>query len=185
MNRLLHQRTSALWLVASAALVTAAAPLRAQSVDAELRHSVEQLRTSIGRWETVTEFLAEDGSIANSVKGTYEFSWVVPDRVAVGRSEIPELGQVSAILFYINEARRTIEMTSVAADGYLWVMTGPLGGEVRQTQEYPTADGGAGRLRFTRFNVSADSFESRMEYTGDGGRTWTPGNHQRFTRLDA
>ncbi len=37
-------------------------------------------------------------------------------------------------------------------------------------------------LRFTRFNVAADSFESRMEYTDDDGETWKPGNHQTFHR---
>ena len=61
-------------------------------------------------------------------------------------------------------------------------MTGPLGGEERLSQEYPTVGGGEGRLRFTRFNVSPDSFESRMEYTEDGGQSWKPGNHQVFLR---
>ncbi len=61
-------------------------------------------------------------------------------------------------------------------------MTGPLGGETRMTQEYGTTGGGTGRLRFTRYNVSADAFESRMEYTDDGGKTWKPGNHQTFRR---
>ena len=62
-------------------------------------------------------------------------------------------------------------MVSVGADGHLWTMTGPLGGEVRLSQEYETADGGTGRLRFTRFNVGQDTFESRMEHTDDAGKT--------------
>jgi hypothetical protein len=147
-----------------------------------LAHSIEQLRASVGTWDTTTEFLNDDGSVARSVEGTYQFSWVVPDRVLSGRTEIPELGQASGILFYVNPTRGTIEMVSVGGDGNLWVMTGPLGGEERTTQEYPAADGGTGRLRFTRFNVAPDSFESRMEYTDDGGRSWKPGNHQRFQR---
>lgn len=169
----------------AAATALSASPGRAvaQAPDADLQHSVEQLRRVIGTWRTVTELLNEDGSVASSLTGTYEFAWVVPDRVVAGRSEIPELGQSSGILFYVSESRRVIEMTSVGADGYLWIMTGPLGGETRHTQEYATADGGRGQLRFTRFNVSADSFESRMEFTEDGGRTWKPGNHQVFTRL--
>lgn len=40
---------------------------------AALHHSVEQLRTSIGRWHTVTRFLDPEGSVARSVEGTYEF----------------------------------------------------------------------------------------------------------------
>ena len=61
-----------------------------------------------------------------------------------------------------------IEMAAVGADGRLWIMTGPLGGEERLSQEYQTVEGGTGRLRFTRYNVSPDAFESRMEYTEDG-----------------
>ena len=147
-----------------------------------LEHSIQQLRTSVGLWDVTTDFLNDDGSVARAVEGTYRFSWVVPDRVVAGTSEIPELGQASGILFYINESARKIEMVSVGADGNLWIMAGPLGGEVRMTQEYQAAGGGTGRLRFTRFNVAADSFESRMEYTDDGGATWKPGNHQRFRR---
>lgn len=177
-------------LIVVAALGVAApqwSPVSAQSAaqapldSAALGHSVEQLRSSIGKWNVTTRFLNDDGSVARAAEGTYEFSWVIPDRVISGRSEIPELQQVSAILFYVNPARQQIEMSSVAADGRLWIMTGPLGGETRTTQEYRTTTG-TGRLRFTRFDVSADSFESRMEYTEDGGATWKPGNHQTFRR---
>ncbi|MGA9572654.1 MAG: hypothetical protein WBS20_01770 [Lysobacterales bacterium] len=151
--------------------------------DAEaLQKSVEQLRTSIGRWDVTTEFLNADGSVAKAVSGNYAFSWVIADRVVSGESEIPELKLVSAILFYVNEAKQLIEMVSVGADGKLWVMTGELGGEVRTTKEFKTASGGTGQLRFTRYNVQADSFESKMEYTEDGGESWLPGNHQVFQR---
>ncbi len=150
--------------------------------EAALQHSIEQLRTSVGRWDVVTEFLQEDGSVAKSVIGTYEFSWVVPDRVVSGRSEIPELNQVAGILFYVNERKARIEMVSVGSDGALWTMTGPLGGEERFSQEYKTTDGGTGQLRFTRFNVTQDAFESKMEYSENGGKTWKAGNHQTFRR---
>jgi len=150
-----------------------------------LQQSVEQLRSSIGRWDVTTEFLNEDGSAAKTVTGTYEFTWVIPDRVVSGKSDIPELKQVSAILFYVNETKQLIEMVSVGADGNLWIMTGALGEEVRTTKEFTTASGGTGQLRFTRYNISADSFESKMDYTEDGGETWLPGNHQSFRRAVA
>ena len=152
--------------------------------DTALEHSVDQLRDAVGCWDVVTEFLAPDGTVARSAEGSYEFSWVVPDRVVSGRSEVPEMKQVSAILFYVNETKRFIEMVSVSRDGMLWTMTGPLGGEERLSQEFTTADGGTARLRFTRFNVSSDEFESRMEFTSDGGESWQPGNHQVFRRTD-
>jgi hypothetical protein len=153
--------------------------------DAALTQAVSQLRDSIGAWEVVTEFLNEDGSIARSVNGSYTFEWVVPDRVVSGVTSIPELDMTSAILFYVSEKEQKIEMASVGRDGKLWIMSGPLDGETRYTQEVDTADGGKAQLRFTRYNVSPDRFESRMEYTADGGLSWLPGNHQVFARRAA
>jgi hypothetical protein len=153
--------------------------------DAALMRSVAQLRSTVGQWNVTTEFLKPDGAVARSVTGTYEFDWVVPDRVVSGTSRIPELKQTAGILFYIDPERRMIEMVSVGADGKLWIMTGALGEELRTTKEFKTAHGGTGMLRFTRFNVSHDSFESKMEFTEDGGRTWQPGNHQTFRRARA
>lgn len=169
-------------LLAASAVLLGAVPRAGDAADSALAHAVESLRHAAGRWEVETEFLNEDGSVAQAVQGTYEFSWVVPDRVLSGRSEILELSQVSGILFYVNEKKQAIEMASVGADGRLWVMTGALGTETRLTPEYETADGGTGQLRFTRFNVAQDAFESKMEYTSDGGKTWLPGNHQSFRR---
>lgn len=167
-------------VVVALAAIFANSPLAAK--DSDLQHSIEQLRSVVGQWSVETEFLKPDGTVSKSVAGTYEFSWVVADKLVSGRSEIPELKQISAILFYINETARTIEMTSVGGDGRLWIMTGPLGHEIRTTKEFQTDSGGKGMLRFTRFNVSADSFESKMEYTEDDGVTWKPGNHQLFRR---
>ena len=151
----------------------------------QLAHSIAQLRASIGNWDVTTEFLNEDGSVARSVGGTYQFSWIIPDRVVSGRSDIPAMEQSSGILFYVNEKKAIIEMVSVGADGNLWVMTGPMGGETRTTPPFATRGGGSAQLRFTRFNISADRFESRMEYSEDGGATWKPGNHQVFRRATA
>lgn len=143
---------------------------------------VEQLRHHLGEWVVTTEFLNPDGSVAQTAEGSYSFQWVVPDRVLSGRSEIPALGQASGILFYVNEGKESIEMASIGADGELWIMTGPIDGEVRTTTPKPTADGVQMQLRFTRFNVTPDAFESKMEWSRDGGASWTPGNHQIFRR---
>ncbi|MEO6447043.1 MAG: hypothetical protein ABIZ91_00255 [Gemmatimonadaceae bacterium] len=165
-------------------LVVLSSRLPAQGADssAQLQRGVEQLRSTVGKWNVVTEFLKPDGSVARAATGTYEFSWIVPDRVLSGRSDIPELKQTAGIRFYVNETRGVIEMVSVARDGRLWIMTGPLGEEQRHTQEYESAGGGTGQLRFTRYNVTDATFESRMEYTEDGGKSWKPGNHQMFRR---
>jgi hypothetical protein len=169
---------SAAMLVASSSLLPAQTP----ADPAALEHSVEQLRSTVGTWSVVTDFLQPDGTVGRSGAGTYQFAWVVPNRVLAGVNDIPALQQKTGILFYINESKSIIEMVAVGADGTLWIMTGPLGGETRYTQEFGTANGGTGQLRFTRYNVSADAFESKMEHTEDGGATWNPGNHQQFRR---
>jgi hypothetical protein len=147
--------------------------------------AVQQLRSAVGLWDVKTTQYADDGAVARVACGTYKFDWIVPDRVLAGRSDIPDWKQASGILFYVNERRATIEMASVGADGFLWVMTGPAGGETRTTQPVPTGDGGTMQLRFTRFNVAPDRFESRMEVSTDGGSSWKPGNHQVFSRAVA
>jgi hypothetical protein len=76
-------------------------------------------------------------------------------------------------------------MASVGADGHLWVMAGPAGGETRTTPPTPLSDGSTMQLRFTRFNVTDDRFESRMEISTDGGSSWRPGNRQVFKRAMA
>ena len=144
--------------------------------------AVQQLRSAVGLWDVETTQFADDGAVARVACGTYRFDWVVPDRVLAGRSDIPDWKQASGILFYVNERRSTIEMASVGADGHLWVMTGPAGAETRTTPPTSLADGSTLQLRFTRFNVTADRFESRMEVSTDGGTSWKPGNRQVFKR---
>lgn len=144
--------------------------------------AVQQLRSAVGLWDVETTQYTDDGAVARVASGTYRFDWVVPDRVLAGRSDIPGWKLASGLLFYVNERRATIEMASVGADGNLLVMTGPAGEETRTTPAVPTGDGGTMRLRFTRFNVAPDRFESRMEVSLDGGSSWKPGNHQVFSR---
>ncbi len=171
------------WIVfAVAGLVSGAVAGADAPADDRLARSIEQLRTAVGRWSVTTEFLNEDGTVASTVPGSYEFEWVVPDRVLMGQSGGPDPKQSGGILFYVSEKKGVIEMVSVHADGYLWVMTGPLGEETRYSQKFEASDGKESQLRFTRFNVEQDTFESRMEYTEDGGATWKPGNHQVFRR---
>lgn len=149
---------------------------------AAVRRSVEQLRQHTGRWIVETEFLNPDKTVARRAVGSYRFDWAREDQILVGVSEIPELGTAAGILFFVAPQRGVVEMVTVGNDGRVWTMTGPLGGEVRETQSFPTQGGGEARMRFTRFNVRPDSFESRMEYSEDGGATWLPGNHQTFRR---
>ncbi|MGE0592410.1 MAG: hypothetical protein AB7G23_09415 [Vicinamibacterales bacterium] len=153
----------------------------ARAADPALQHSVEELRHIVGTWDVTTDFLRADGAVARTVTGTYEFTWVVPDRVVSGVSRIPELGTAAGLLLYVSEERKVVEMVSVGADGQLFVMTGDLGSDARITPETRTPTGTT-RLRFTRSGVTPSSFESRMDYTNNGGATWTPGNRQRFVR---
>ena len=170
-------------VMAVALFITVTPTVAQEAVDAEaLKHSVSELRQSVGRWAVTTQFLNADGTTAKEVNGSYEFSWVVQDRVISGKAETPELQQVSAILFYIHEAKNEIALASVGSDGKLWVMTGTLGQDVRTSKEFTTSSGKQGQLKLTRYNVTQNSFESKMDYTEDGGNSWLPGNHQLFRR---
>lgn len=168
------------WMLHFAVPVSAQAP---QSVPTlTISAGLEQLRHVEGDWAVTTEFFGADGRISATYQGSYHFQWVIPDAVLSGVSQIPALDMTSALLFYLRPASNEIEMVSVGKDGLLWIMTGRDGEEHRTTREIRTKDGGSMRLRFTRYNVAQDSFESRMELSTDGGETWTQANHQLFRR---
>ena len=145
--------------------------------------AVEQLRHVIGLWDVETDFVGPDGEITQSFVGQYRFGWVVTDRVVSGMSTIPTLNQASGILFFVRPARNEIEMSSVGPDGHLWRMIGPDTSETRTTPNTEMADGSTIMLRFTRYAVQPDRFQSRMEVSTDGGASWRVGNEQRFVRV--
>jgi hypothetical protein len=149
---------------------------------AAIAKGVEQLRHVIGKWDVKTSFMNPDGTTAETVDGTYEFEWVVKDRVVSGKSDVPKKQMASAFMMYLHTRKSLIEMCSVGADGHLWVMTGPIDGDARTTPDTKMSDGSLVRLRFTRFNVKQDSFESKMESSVDQGTTWSLGNRQQFRR---
>ena len=162
-----------------------AAPVAAQDVvtdRAEASQALEQLRHVIGEWDVVTTFYRDDGSVAGDFAGTYTFDWVMQDKIVQGVSAIPQFNMASGILFYLRSSTSEIEMASVGPDGHLWVMTGPQDSETRETPNTEMPDGSTLKLRFTRYNVSEDRFESKMERSTDGGKTWVQGNHQVFVR---
>ena len=146
--------------------------------------AVEQLRHVIGLWDVETDFIGPDGEITQSFVGQYRFGWVVTDRVVSGMSTIPSLNQASGILFFVRPARNEIEMSSVGPDGHLWRMIGPDTSETRTTPNTEMADGSTIMLRFTRYAVQPDRFQSRMEVSTDGGTSWRVGNEQRFVRAE-
>ncbi|WP_299321448.1 hypothetical protein [Parasphingopyxis sp.] len=172
---------------AALAMATASLPLAAQSAappPEPAEQAVEQLRHVVGLWNVETDFIGPDGAVQRTFAGQYRFGWVVRDRVVSGMSTIPELNQSAAILFFVRPNRSEIEMASVAADGHLWRMIGPDTSETRTTPNTPMADGTTMMLRFTRYAVEPDRFQSRMEISRDGGTTWELGNEQRFVRVD-
>ena len=172
----------ALALAAIGAPVMAQDPATAAEASQAASPAVEQLRHVIGEWDVTTTFYRPDGSVAGTADGAYSFQWVQEDAVVQGTSTIPRFDMASGILFYIRPATEEIEMVSVGKDGQLWTMTGPMDAEVRETPVVANPDGSTIKLRFTRFNVTPDSFESRMERSADGGETWEVGNGQVFRR---
>ena len=150
-----------------------------------LASAVQQLRQAAGRWNVTTTRYADNGAVAAVATGTWSFDWVVPDRVLSGKAVIPDWNQSAGMLFYLNERLITLEMAQVGADGQLLVMSGPAGAETRTTTSIALPDGRRMLQRHTRFGVTADRFESRMETSYDGGASWKPGYHQLFVRAPA
>ena len=172
-------------LVVAAALALTSVPLAAQAEAEDVEQTspaLEQLRHVIGEWDVVTTFIRPDGSEAGSFDGIYAFEWVMEDKIVKGLSTIPQFKMASGLLFYLRDSTGEIEMASVGPDGHLWVMTGPQDSETRVTPNTDMPDGSTLMLRFTRFNVSENRFESKMERSTDGGETWVQGNHQVFVR---
>jgi hypothetical protein len=173
------------WRGLSAALVLVCSPLAGEAMEtpaSALAEGIDQLRQTVGTWNVTTTQYRDDGTIARTVAGTYQFEWVVPDRVISGRSNIPMLGEMSGILIYVNEQRAALEMAQVDANGQLMVLSGAAGKELRSTAPVPAADGSKVQLRVTRLNVGPDRFESRLDVSADGGMSWRPGQYQRFVR---
>lgn len=173
------------WRSLPASLVLACSPLAAEAMEtpaSALAEGIDQLRQTVGTWNVTTTQYRNDGTIAKTVAGTYQFEWVVPDRVISGRSYIPMLGQMSGILIYVNEQRAALEMAQVDANGQLTVLSGAAGKELRSTAPVAAPDGSKVQLRVTRLNAGPDRFESRLDVSTDGGTSWRPGHYQRFVR---
>jgi hypothetical protein len=148
-----------------------------------LATAVQQLRQAAGRWNVTTTRYAENGAVAAVATGTLNFDWVVPDRVLAGKSVIPDWNQSAGMLFYLNERMFTLEMAQVGGDGQLIVMSGPAGTETRIAEPIALPDGRQMLQRHTRYGVTADRFEAKMEMSYDGGASWKPGYHQLFVRV--
>lgn len=148
-----------------------------------LATAVQQLRQAAGRWNVTTTRYAENGAVAAVATGTWNFDWVVPDRVLAGRSVIPDWNQTAGMLFYLNERMFTLEMAQVGADGQLVVMSGPAGTETRTTEAIAMQDGRRMLQRHTRYGFTTNRFEAKMELSYDGGANWKPGYHQVFVRV--
>ncbi len=147
--------------------------------------AVQQQRQAAGPWNVTTTRYGDNGAVAGVASGTWHFDWVVADRVLSGRAVIPDWKQTAGMLYYLNERRSTLEMASVGADGQLLVMSGPAGAETRTTAAVPLADGRQMLQRYTRYGVTTDRFEARIESSYDGGTSWKLGHHQLFVRVPA
>lgn len=171
-----------------AGLLTFCAPLAAQQAAEAVQDlpsaAVIQLRHVVGEWDVATTFHGPDGAPGQTLDGVYSFEWVLEDKIVKGMSTIPQLEMASGLLLYVRPSTSEIEMVSVGPDGRLWTMTGPQDSETRETPVVDLPNGNSIKLRFTRFNVTPDRFESRMELSSDGGETWIQGNHQLFVRRE-
>ena len=109
-----------------------------------------------------------------------------PDRPALFEATMPpRLFAVAALCLSLNVVHAQAPQQGSELERAVAQLRGTVG-RWNVTTHFLKPDGSVARsvevsYEFTGV-VPPDAFESRMEYTGDGGRTWRPGNHQLFRR---
>ena len=86
-------------------------------------------------------------------------------------------------LWFYNTADERFYLISVSGEtGELWTMSGSLDEWTITSRPKPRPGGSEVIIRFHHYEVTDDAFRATMEYSRDGGATWTVGYRQRMTR---
>jgi hypothetical protein len=146
--------------------------------------AVERMEHKIGRWAFELDYLRPDGSVALTYHGTDEATWLVPGRILQVVDHLHETDARGRSWWFWDEPLQRFTLVAVGADaGELWVFRGDLSAWVITSQPRRMADGSEMQLRFTHAAIEPDSFTATMEYSLDGGATWTRASVQRLHRL--
>ena len=148
-----------------------------------LATAVQQLRQAAGRWNVTTTRYAENGAVAAVATGTLNFDWVVPDRVLAGKLRHSRLEPVGRHALLPERAHVHARDGAGRRRRAAHRDERPRRDRDANDRADRMPDGRRMLQRHTRYGVTANRFEAKMEMSYDGGANWKPGYHQLFVRV--
>ena len=129
----------------------------------------------VGAWDADYSFHAEDGGVSHS-KGEVRFGWVLDGHaiqdIFIGYPKRPtDERNVGTTLRFFDAKTRVWRVVFVApAFGVIITLEGGADGDDRIVLRDKDSDGSS--LRWSFYDIRADSFTWRGEISHDGGKTW-------------
>ena len=93
-------------------------------------------------------------------------------------------GAVSKGHMFYSFRDKKFYMTSVDANGDLWILSGGLDKFTLTSRPRKRRNGSEFLIRFTHENIKPNSFEALMEMSVDGGKTWFRRSRQFLRRIE-
>lgn len=176
--------TSKSWLGAALLVVLLVGSVSAEAAEElDFAEARSRLTYLVGTWNATTEYLDDLGNVVRKVQGSHEANWAIDGTVVEVKASVPELEVVTRLQFFHNVSEDRFYMTSVDAQGDLWVLSGDLGAELVLTSApKKQPDGKQLVVRLTHHDIGEDSFATLMEYTENKGKSWQTGFRQYLTR---
>ena len=164
-------------------LVGGVATLGAQTpADSMPPAASEAMRELVGQWSSRWDYLDTTGAVVGSAEGVEDVSWSIPGRLLEMRTAIPARGQESRAWVFYSIPQRAMFLTSVDAQGDLWILRGDSAFHQITSIPHPAGNGRMMIVRFTHTRESPDVLRALMEYSFDQGATWRAGFRQELRR---
>ena len=148
-------------------------------IPAEAKRRMEH---SLGHWEVRAEHFDAEGKVVRTSGWENSAEYLLEGRLVLLTHNAPKLGSISKTLVFYSDSEEKWYLVDVNQKGDLWILSGDLDREVITSEPKKREDGRTVIIRFTHENIKDDSFEALMEYSYDGGASWTKGSRQYLTR---
>lgn len=157
-----------------------AQPPAQQELPEEARKRLDEI---LGTWDSEWKWRNAEGEVVRTMKGTETARYLIVDRVVDLTTQVEGMPAPSKAWMFYSFVDETFQVVSVDRNGDLWHLCGGLEELVVTSDPTPRPDGSTMQLRFTHDDEAGEGkLEATMEYSRDGGKTWTFGFHQTMTR---
>ena len=154
----------------------------APTANKKAKQAAKILKHEEGTWKCSWDYLAADGSVASSVKGSEVMKLSFDGKILEMKTYVGEKLVSKSMRFY-NSATEKLTLISVGADGNYWEMTQDPDSDVMVSKPHKTADGGSEYLRFKVIESTKNSMSILMERSTDY-RKWTKVFRQKMVRVE-